>query len=63
MQFTMPKELIFILVGLVIGAWFVVGENMSFFEKLFALIVIVAVYVGFMLLTGASLNDILAIFK
>ena len=63
MQISMPKELLYVVIGLVIGAWFVVGEKTTFMEKLFALFFIVVLYVGFMLLTGASLEDILAIFK
>ena len=63
MQVSMPKELIYVLIGLIIGAWFIVGEKTSFLEKLFALVFIAVLYVGFMLLTGASLEDVFAIFK
>lgn len=63
MDIHMPKEMIYIMAGLVIGSWFLIGENMSFLEKLFALVFVVFLYFGFMLFTGASIDDILAVFK
>ncbi len=63
MDIHMPKELIYILLGLVVGSWFLIGENMSLLEKLFTLVFVVFLYFGFMLFTGASIDDILAIFR
>ena len=58
MGFTMKKELVILLVGMVIGAWFLISENRKFFEKVMLLLIIVGLYVGIMLLTGASLEDV-----
>ena len=61
MEIGMPKQLIMLMVGLVIFAWFVIGER--FLEKFLILLVLVGLYVGYMLLTGASIQDIFSIFQ
>ena len=56
----MPKKLLFMLIGLILGTWFLMGEKKSVGEKISLLIFLIAVYVAFRLLTGATLDEIMA---
>lgn len=54
------RTLIFIGTGLLIFAWFVMGEKSSAGQKAATIIFIVGLYVGIRLLGGATLEQILA---
>ena len=54
------RTIVFIGIGLLLGSWFLLGEKKSPVEKLITLIVLVSIYVGFRLLNGASMDEILA---
>ncbi len=56
----MPKKLVFLLIGLVLGTWFLMGGRKSVGEKVGLLIGLVIVYVTFRLLTGSTLDEIIA---
>jgi len=43
---------------LLLGSWFLVGKR-SFTEKLTLLIIVIAIYVGFRLISGATMEEIL----
>lgn len=55
----MPKLMI-LLVVLLIGSWLLMGEKKPFGEKIGILVVLIVLYVGFRLMTGASLEEVLA---
>jgi len=54
----MPAYLISILILLIIFAWFLIGEEKSFIEKITILLIFLGIYAGYMLLNGATLIDI-----
>ena len=55
----MPPFLIVMLVLLIIFAWFVIGEQKSFAEKIITLLVFLAVYLTYRLLNGATFQEAL----
>ena len=56
----MPKQLIIIVAILLLGSWFVLGEKKSFGEKLAIVFGIIAIYVAYRLMGGATFQEILA---
>ena len=54
------KALIIIGAILTLGAWFLLGERKSFMEKLFIVFVVIFIYVVYRLMSGATMNEILA---
>ena len=56
----MPKEIIFILAGLLIATWFLLGENKTFWEKLGIIFTVVAIYAAFRYISGVPMEDIFA---
>ncbi len=56
----MPKQLIIIGCLLAMGAWFLLGEKRSFFEKLLLLSAMIFVYVVYRILSGATPHEIIA---
>ena len=58
----MPSEIIIILAVLLLGSWFLIGETKTFWEKLGIVLVLAAIYVGYRLITGATLADLLTPF-
>ncbi|HLF17719.1 MAG TPA: hypothetical protein VI749_02380 [Candidatus Omnitrophota bacterium] len=55
----MPPMLIAALILLIIFAWFVIGEQKSFTEKVVTLLVFLAIYLTYRLLNGATLQQAL----
>lgn len=55
-----PKSMIVIGVILLLGSWFLLGEKKSFLEKLLLLAGILAVYASYRLMSGATMEQILA---
>ena len=55
----MSKQLIIIGILLTLGAWFLLGEKRSVFEKISLIIVIIFVYVAYRLMSGSTLQQIL----
>ena len=56
----MPKKIIVIGIILLLGSWLVIGEKRSPLEKIGLLLGVIAAYVGFRVLSGASLEQALA---
>jgi hypothetical protein len=56
----MPRPLVIFFVLLVIGSWFLLGERKSFREKALIVAAVIAIYVGYRLMAGDSLYQILS---
>lgn len=54
--------MIFTLIGLCVATWLLMGGSKNVWEKIMLLFFLVAAYVGFRLLTGASIDEIIAPF-
>ena len=63
MEFIMKKEMLLLLAGMLLGAWFLISENRSFVEKITLLLVVAALLIGFLFLTGASIEDVFSSLK
>ena len=55
-----PKPIIIIGIILLLGSWLLLGEKKSFMEKLALILGIVAIYVAYRLMSGATMEEILA---
>ena len=56
----MPYKFKIFFAILLLVSWFIIGESRSFGEKIALLVLAVVIYVSFRMITGASLDDILA---
>ncbi|MDP2654137.1 MAG: hypothetical protein Q8Q08_08915 [Candidatus Omnitrophota bacterium] len=56
----MPRELIFVLIMMLLGAWFLIDEKRSVVEKIFIVAAVLAIYISYRLMTGSSFDDIIA---
>jgi hypothetical protein len=54
----MPPILIGVLVLLIIFAWFIVGEEKSFGEKLGVLLIFVGLYAAYRFLNGSNAKEV-----
>jgi hypothetical protein len=57
----MPPEIIMLGIALLVGAWLVLDQR-SLKDKLFTILIIFALYVGYQWLSGRSISDILSQF-
>jgi len=55
----MPQGLWMVLIGLAIFSWFLLGENITFKEKIAAICVCIFIYVFYKFLNGKSLQEIM----
>ncbi len=51
------KNVLLIIMGLSLGAWFLLDESTSVFEKLMSIVLVIFIYVFAMICTGASSVD------
>ena len=58
----MPSEIIIILGVLLLGSWFLIGEQKSFAEKLAIVFAITFIYAAYRLMSGATIHEILSPF-
>lgn len=57
-----PQGLLVIIIILILGSWFLLGEKKSFLEKLSMLIAALFVYVAYRIMTGSTMDEIIAPF-
>jgi hypothetical protein len=55
----MPRPLIIFFVLLVLGSWFLLGEKKSIREKAFVVLAVIVIYLGYRIMAGESLHQIL----
>jgi len=54
----MPPALVGVLMLLILFAWFLIGEEKSFGEKLGTLLIFLGLYAGYRFLNGASVKEV-----